>query len=71
MRELRNHIAHGHMNVRFDPKTKKPMVTLLKAKDVDNANWPATTHLEFTELLVALGTMTELNRELERLAGFK
>lgn len=71
MRELRNHIAHGQMNVRFAPDTMKPSVTLLKAKDVDNAGMPATRHLEFAELEAALETIAQLNQEFERLAGFK
>jgi hypothetical protein len=71
LRELRNHMAHGHMNVRFDPGTKKATVTLLKAKDVDNADMPATRHLEFAELEAALGTIAQVNQEFERLAGFK
>jgi hypothetical protein len=71
MRELRNHIAHGHMNVRFDPGTGKANVTLLKAKDVDGGWMPATRHLDFEELQSALATMAQLNQEFERLAGFK
>jgi hypothetical protein len=71
MRELRNHIAHGQMHFGFDAATKKPMVTLLKVQDVDNASLPETNRLEFAELENALTTMSQLIQEFERLAGFK
>lgn len=71
IRELRNHIAHGHMYVRFDEKTKKWGVTLFKAKDLDTGLMPNAKHVEFPELLAALKTLTELIEGFQRLAGFK
>src|SRR5882757_3355778 len=35
IRELRNHIAHGHIYARYDSETKKLIVTVLKAGDAD------------------------------------
>jgi hypothetical protein len=58
IRELRNHIAHGHMYVRFDSETQKPTVTLFKAKDVDTGLLPDSKHVEFAELQSALTTLT-------------
>ena len=71
IRELRNHLAHGHMYLRFDPETLKPRVTLFKAKDLDTGLLPESKHVEFHELLTALATLTGLIEEFQRLAGFK
>lgn len=71
MRNLRNHIAHGHMYVRIDVATMKPSVTLFKAKDLDTGFLPNSRHLEFAELEAALTTMSQLLQEFERLAGFE
>jgi hypothetical protein len=70
IRELRNHIAHGHMYCRIDRNTGKPVVTVLKAKDLDMEHAPKTKHLEFSELQNALTTLTKLIEEFQRLAGF-
>jgi len=66
-----DHLAHGHMYLRFDPETQKPAVTLLKAKDVDTGSLPSSKHVEFEELVTALGTLTELIENFQQLAGFK
>lgn len=71
IRELRNHIAHGHMYVRIDEETHKPTVTVFRAKDLDTGFLPDAKHLEFAELLAALKTLTELIEDFQRLAGFK
>jgi hypothetical protein len=70
IRELRNHIAHGHMYCRIDEVTKQLAVTLFKAKDVDTGFEPGAKHVEFPELLTALSTLRELTEGFERLAGF-
>jgi len=70
IRQLRNHIAHGHMYASFDPETKKPRVTVLKAKDVDTGLDPDSEHVEFAELVTALTTLPSLIEEFTRLAGF-
>ena len=71
IREIRNHIAHGHMYFRIDEPTEKPTVTLFKAKDLDTGFLPGAKHLEFSELLTALQTLNELIKEFQLLAGFK
>ena len=71
VRDLRNHIAHGHLYLRFDAETKKPIVSLLRAKDLDAGALPGTKHLEFEELLGASATLKDLIEELERMCGFK
>ncbi len=70
IRDLRNYIAHGHMYFRYDPATKKARVTLMRAKDLDNAHLPETKILEFSELERALTALTSLISEFEHLAGF-
>lgn len=71
LRELRNHIAHGHMYCRIDEVTKRPAVTVFKAKDLDTGFEPGAKHVEFPELLAALGMLRELTEGFERLAGFE
>ena len=71
VRELRNHIKHGHMYVRLDAQTQKPTVTVFKAKDLDTGLSPDSKHVEFPELQAALGTLDELIEEFQRIAGFK
>ncbi|MEY4918395.1 MAG: hypothetical protein RL616_2308 [Verrucomicrobiota bacterium] len=71
IRELRNHIAHGHFYLRFDPETQKPIVSVFKAKDLDTGFLPDSKHLEFTELQAALSTLTELTEGFKRFAGFE
>jgi len=70
MRELRNHIAHGHMYLRIDPETQKPTVTLLKAKDVDTGYLLGVNHVQFAELQSSLEALPEMIEEFGRLAGF-
>ena len=69
-RELRNHIAHGHMYLRLDADGKAA-VTVFKAKDLDMGYLPDSKHVEFEELERALETLPQLIEEFERLAGFK
>ena len=71
IRELRNHIAHGHMYCRVDDETKKPTVTVFRAKDLDTGFLPDAKHVEFAELLAALKTLNELIEKFQSLAGFK
>lgn len=71
IRELRNHIAHGHMYFRFDEETRQPTVTVFRAKDVDTGWTPDAKHVEFPELLTGLETLNELIEGFQRVAGFK
>ncbi len=71
IRDLRNHIAHGHMYFRIDEETKKPKVTVLRAKDLDTGCNPDTKHVEFSELLTGLKTLNDLAEDFQRIAGFK
>ena len=70
IRELRNHIAHGHMYMRRDGKMQNPTITVFKAKDLDTGFLPDSKHLEFPELLAGLKSLNELIEELQRIAGF-
>ena len=70
IRELRNHIAHGHLYFRPDAETQKPTITLFKAKDLDTGFLPGSKHVEFAELKAALRTLTELIEGFRRIAGF-
>jgi len=71
IRELRNHIAHGHMYFHIDAETKQPTVTLFKAKDLDTGYLPGAKHVEFIELEEALEALPKLVEEFQLLAGFK
>ena len=71
IRELRNHIAHGHLYVRIDEETQRSVVTIFRAKDLDTGLLPESKHVSLAELLAALTTLDELIREFEHLAGFQ
>ena len=71
IRELRNHIAHGHMYVRIDEETRRPTVTLFRAKDLDTGSMPDAKHVEFPELVAALQTLNKMIEAFQWLAGFK
>jgi hypothetical protein len=71
IRDLRNHLAHGHLYLRHDVQTKKWSVTVFRAKDVDTGFLPTSKHVEFEDLLTALERLTELIEEFDRFAGFK
>jgi len=71
IRDLRNRLAHGHLCTRYDVQTKKWSVTVFKAKDVDTGFLPTSKHVEFEDLVTALGRLTELIEELQRFVGFK
>lgn len=60
IRELRNHIAHGHMYSRFDEETNEIKVSVFKAKDLDTGWTPGAKHVEFSELLEGLKMLDEL-----------
>ncbi|HWV98764.1 MAG TPA: hypothetical protein VNZ64_03625 [Candidatus Acidoferrum sp.] len=69
IRALRNHIAHGHLYLRIDPKTQTPALTLFQAKDLDKSLTPDSNHVAFDELLTASETLTRLNEQLQQLCG--
>ena len=71
IRELRNHIAHGHMYLTFDANPERRKLTLFQAKDVDTGLLPESKHVEFPELLAALSTLNELIEEFQSLTGFR
>lgn len=70
MRELRNHLAHGHLYGRVNEETAEVTMGVLKARDLDSGYLEGTRHVEFPELLAALGTISSLLKEMENLAGF-
>jgi len=71
IRELRNHIAHGHMYFRIDEETKQLTVTVFRAKDLDTGWTPDAKHVELPELLAGLKTLNELIESFQSIAGFK
>ena len=69
VRELRNRIAHGHLFARLGENGKSLVITLSLPQDLDQANAPQTRHLEFSELSNALGELSELIEEFQKLSG--
>ena len=69
VRELRNHIAHGHLLVRLEPDMKTIVATLSQPKDLDAAYAPETRHLGFDELKGTLVRLNELIEEFRKLTG--
>ena len=70
IRELRNHIAHGHMLLRLGEDGEPPVATLSLPKDLDATYAPESRHLNFEDLTQALGQLSQLIEEFERLTGF-
>ncbi len=67
VRELRNHIAHGHLLVRMTDVGKTPVLTLSLPKDLDATEAAETRHLEFEELTKAQSELTALIEEFHKL----
>lgn len=70
IRELRNHLAHGHMFLTFDAQSHQPSVTILKAKDLDMQDAPDCRQLPYQELLAADQELKGVIDDFQRLAGF-
>ena len=68
IRELRNHIAHGHMLIRWQEDAMTWKVSLTLPKDLDAPEAPETRHLEFAELTKALIELTGLIEEFNELS---
>ncbi len=69
VRELRNHIAHGHLLVRITEVGKTPVLTLSLPKDLDATEAPATRHLEFEELTKAQSELAALIDDIQKLTN--
>lgn len=67
VRELRNHIAHGHLLVRISAVGKTPVLTLSLPKDLDATEAAETRHLEFEELTKAQSELAALIDEFQKL----
>jgi hypothetical protein len=67
VRDLRNHIAHGHMLTRLNPDTKDFTMTLSLPKNLDAPYSPESRHLEYPELGSKLGELTALIEEFQKL----
>jgi hypothetical protein len=67
IRELRNHIAHGHLLVRITKIDKTPTLTLSLPKDVDADDTPETRHLEFEELTRGQTELAMLIEDFQKL----
>jgi hypothetical protein len=71
IRELRNHIAHGHLYWIIEQQTQEWKVAVLQAKDLDNALLPETRQVAFDELMDASNTLVGLIEEFKNPAGFE
>jgi len=67
IRELRNHIAHGHLLVRMTEVGKTPVLTLSLPKDLDAGEAPETRHLEFEELTKSQSELVALIADFQKL----
>jgi hypothetical protein len=69
IRELRNHIAHGHMLCRWHEDAKTWRISLALPKDLDALDASGTRLLEFGELTKALSELPALIEEFQTLSG--
>jgi hypothetical protein len=70
VRELRNHLAHGHLCVTVEEETFKPSVTLMLVKDLNMQDSPECRQLPYQELLAAYQELNRVIADFQRLAGF-
>lgn len=68
IRELRNHIAHGFMQITIDEN--RPRVTVIHGKDFDSAHLSDSKHVDFDQLVASLTTLVELIEEFQHLTGW-
>jgi len=71
VRELRNHIAHGHFLIRQNEETKTWEMSISLPRDLDQEYLSETRHVSFDELRTSLNELTDLIEAFTRLAGFK
>lgn len=69
LRELRNHIAHGHLFVQISAKGEKPEITIARSKDQDDASVYGNQLLRLDDLLTASTTIADLCDEFCGLVG--
>jgi hypothetical protein len=69
IRDLRNHIAHGHLFVRWLELGKEPVLTLSLPKDLNATDAPETRNLSFDELCQASEELTALMDEFQHLSN--
>lgn len=67
VRGWRNHIAHGHLLVRFTGVERTPVLTLSLPKDLDATGAAETRHLKFEELNRAQTELADLIEEFQKL----
>jgi len=70
VRELRNHLAHGHICSALDPDTGEAYVAILKTKDAEYELHRGTERLHFEALQSGMMEVDHLTTYFSRLAGF-
>jgi hypothetical protein len=71
MRDLRNHIAHSHLLMRWEPATDTLVPSASLPKDLDREYSPEVRHVQFAELSAGIVALTKLINAVHDLAGFK
>ena len=69
LRELRNHVAHGHLTVNLQ-ENSEPKVTLSLPRNLDRPFDGDTRNLEFSELREGLDRLNEASELFQRLSRF-
>ncbi|MBI5692386.1 MAG: DUF429 domain-containing protein [Verrucomicrobia bacterium] len=67
VRELRNHLAHGYLQVVRRPETVAPVIGITRTVDFGGISSEETRHLTFDELVRALSALKEVTEEFGRL----
>ena len=71
IRELRNHVAHGHFVFLMNEETQVCGISLGLPRDLDQESSPEARHVTFDELMASLSELTELIEALKEMVGFK
>ncbi len=64
MRELRNHLARGHLHGRLNVERGELTIGVVNARDLDIEDLESARHVEFQELRAAMETISGLLEEL-------
>lgn len=71
IRNLRNHIAHGHMTIMVNLETQIPEILISRPKDLDQEYSPEARHVTFGEMRQSLADLTKLIERFKAIVGFK
>lgn len=71
VREMRNHIAHGHLLVRIDPESGKPRLSLSNPRELETMYLEGSTHVSHMDVYKVIEELRHVIVQVEPLFGYK